>query len=193
MDLRYYIIHFHTVRTCMSFCVLTISTNLAVETQGPTLFRTTSHTEMFHEPGVTTNLHWPWTNKIALNNFLLSKSKQDTSHRLYMWHGILTGNLILLLVQFGCGYISYFLCLSPFGLGICRKAMNCLCRWVEDLYPKSLIVYLHMKDRGRLHRIAPLCRRCSTSVSRENKHTNYAFLRAYHAYVHLPVTEKKKK
>ncbi len=42
-----------------------------------------------------------------LDNFLLSKNEQDTSHKKYMWHGVLAGNLnlvsiiVLCLVTFG--------------------------------------------------------------------------------------------
>ena len=36
--------------------------------------------------------------KIFLNIFLVSRNEQDTSHKLYLWHGILAGNLFLISV-----------------------------------------------------------------------------------------------
>ena len=34
--------------------------------------------------------------KILLSNWLLNRNKQDTSHKLYLWHDSLAGNLILI-------------------------------------------------------------------------------------------------
>ena len=40
--------------------------------------------------------------KMLLNNCLLGRNEQDTSHKLYMWHGSLAGNLILVSIILLC-------------------------------------------------------------------------------------------
>lgn len=55
--------------------------------------------------------------KLWLKNFLLSKNKQDTSHRRSMWDGLLSGNLILLSISLLC--LASISCLSsPMTLGL---------------------------------------------------------------------------
>ena len=43
--------------------------------------------------------HWPWA---CGHNKTPSSNEQDTSHNLYMWHGSLAGNLILVSILWLC-------------------------------------------------------------------------------------------
>ena len=56
--------------------------------------------------------------KILLTNCLLSRTEQDTSHKWYMWHGVLAGNLTLVYM-----YMHNFVVLSLFVVLIC-SSMN---------------------------------------------------------------------
>ena len=57
--------------------------------------------------------------RTQLKNSLISKNEQDTSHKLYLWHGSLAGNLILVSVNVLC-LATYFL-KQPYEIGPCAS------------------------------------------------------------------------
>ena len=52
----------------------------------------------------------PIFNRLLLKHVLLSIKKQDTSHKLYMWHSILAGNMIG--SKHNNDVLSYFWCFN---------------------------------------------------------------------------------
>ena len=72
--------------------------------------------------------------KILLKNFLLSKNEQDTSHKLYMWHSGLAGNLILV--------STVLLCSVSFSTKALWWALFIPMRLQLQLMPLSSVLYL---------------------------------------------------
>ena len=52
--------------------------------------------------------------KILLNNFLLSRNEQDTSHKLFMLHSIFAGNPVLISIIWLC--LTNFLCFKSISM-----------------------------------------------------------------------------
>ncbi len=101
---------------------------------------------------------------------MLSKKEQDTSHRWYMWHGLLAGNLILVSIILSC--LACFLCLSDSEIGpwsiwfgttlVCFSEGGAspllMCNYCSRLGSKSGIIFsVYLIANTVLPEIAPSC------------------------------------
>ena len=85
---------------------------------------------------------------VLLNTFLLSHNKQDTSHKSYMWHGNLAGNLTLVSLMLLC--LCYFVSLGRWNwakiLLVCHFVVGQFClssSWLPPVYFPLLKLATH--------------------------------------------------